>query len=114
MNPWPRRLTYLLVVLAWLLLISIPFLSFSLAARTQLQLGAAEGSHIRLFLIQDTDSEGIGLEFVRPVSSNSGCTQSSVNYFMWKGDPENVAFCQCLDPDTGYALPAEQGTCRSN
>lgn len=111
MNPWPRRLAYLLAIVVWLIFLSIPFLSFALAARNQLQLGTAEGNHIRIFLVQETSAEGIGVEITRLESSTPGCAQSSVRYFMWKGEPQNVTFCQCIDLETGHALSASQGVC---
>ena len=114
MNPWLRRLAYFLFILVWLLLLSIPFFSFALAARNQLQLGSPESNHIRIFLVQEKDAEGIGLETTRPNSSGPGCAETSVRYFMWNGDPENVTYCQCLDLETGHALSATQGPCNSN
>lgn len=113
MNPWPRRLAYALAILVWLVFMSIPFFAFSLAARQQLQLGSAEDNHIRIFLIQEKSAEGIGLEITRPVSSTPGCAQTSVDYFMWSGEPENVTYCQCTDQQSGHALSATQGACSS-
>ena len=92
---------------------SIPLFSFSLAARNQLQLGADEGSHVRIFLIQERNAEGIGVEITRPDRLSPGCVETSVRYFMWKGEPENVTFCHCIDLESGYALPASPGACRS-
>jgi hypothetical protein len=114
MNRWIRRLAYLLVILLWLFLLSIPFFMFSLAARQQLQVGSAESSHVRVFLIQERDVEGIGLEIARAAAGEPGCTQTSVRYFMWNGEPENVNFCSCVDLETGKALPASPGACASN
>ncbi|MFN2143167.1 MAG: hypothetical protein ACK2U5_21955 [Candidatus Promineifilaceae bacterium] len=109
-----RRLAYIVVIFFWLLLMSIPFFMFSLAARQQLQVGPAEDNHIRVFLIQERDAEGIGLEIARAQANAPGCTQTSVRYFMWKGEPENVVFCSCVDMETGDTLPASPGACRSN
>jgi hypothetical protein len=111
MRPWVRRLAYLLGILLWLLVLSIPFFMFALAARQQLQIGAAQENHIRLFLIQEKDAEGIGLEIARPEPDNPNCAQTSVRYFMWSGEPENVTFCHCFDPQTGHSLSATPGAC---
>jgi hypothetical protein len=111
MNPWPRRVAYLLAILVWLLLISLPLVAFTLAARNQIQLGSVENSHIRLFLIQESNVEGIGVEVARPYAVEPTCTETSVRYFMWAGEPENVTFCQCRD-STGAYLSASQGSCR--
>jgi hypothetical protein len=111
MNPWLRRIVYLLVILVWLILMSLPLFSFVLAARNQIQMGSTEGNHIRIFLVQEKDAEGLGLEIKSLDSTNPGCAETSVRYFMWAGKPENVTFCQCVDPATGDALSAIQGAC---
>jgi len=113
MNPWLRRILYLLVIIVWLLIISLPFFSFALAARSQIQVGSTEGDHVRIFLIQEKDAEGIGLEITRSTDYEPNCIQTSVRYFMWKGYPEDVTYCQCMDPDTGKALSATSGACSS-
>lgn len=113
MNPWPRRLAYTLAILVWLIIMTIPIFTFSLAAQQQLQLGSAEDNHIRIFLIQEKSAEGIGLEIARPVSSTPGCTQTSVNYFMWSGEPQNVTYCQCTDLQSDHTLSATPGACSS-
>lgn len=91
---------------------SIPFFLFSLAARNQLQVGSPESNHIRIFLVQEKEAEGIGLEVKRLDSANTGCAETSVRYLMWEGVPENVTFCQCVDLETGHALSTTQGACR--
>jgi hypothetical protein len=113
MNPWLRRLGYLLVILVWLILMSLPLFSFVLAARNQLQIGSSEGNHIRIFLVQEKDAEGLGLEIKRLDSINPGCAETSVRYFMWTGRPANVTFCQCVDLETGHALSTTQAECSS-
>lgn len=113
MKPWSRRLVYLFLLILWLLLISVPFFSVALATRTQLQLGTAQSDHIRLFLIQEKDVEGLGLEITRSVSSSPGCSQTGVRYFMWSGEGENVTYCQCIDAVTGDTLSATPGACSS-
>jgi hypothetical protein len=113
MNPWIRRLIYFLILFVWLLFMSLPVLSFALAARNQLQIGPTEGNHLRIFLVQEMDAEGIGLELTRPSQSDLICQQTSVRYLMWKGKAENVTYRLCSDSETGDALPASQGTCLS-
>jgi len=82
-----------------------------LAARQQIQLGSDERSHLRIFLLQEKDAEGIGIELARPFSINPPCSQTSVRYFMWTGTPKNVTFCHCFDPQTNDNLPAAAGVC---
>jgi hypothetical protein len=111
MNPWPRRLLYLFLILVWFMLISIPMIAFTLAARQQIQVGPAEGNHVRLFLIQERDAEGIGLETRRSAGHDANCMQASVRYLMWAGTPENVTYCQCIDTASGELQSAVPGKC---
>ena len=111
MNPWLRRTVYFVITLVWLFLMSLPVFAFALAARNQLQIGPTEGNHLRIFLVQELDAEGIGFERARSGSFDPGCAQTDVHYIMWKGDPENVTYCQCTDPETSELLSAVQGPC---
>lgn len=111
MGSWARRTLYLLAVAIWLMIMSIPLLSFTLAMRNQVQMGSSTGTHMRLFLIQERESEGIGLETARKVSQAPTCLETNVRYFMWLGTPENVQFCHCVDSTSGETLSRTQGTC---
>jgi hypothetical protein len=113
MNPWPRRIFFLLIALVWLIIVSLPIFAFALAARSQLQIGSTEGNHLRIFLVQEKDAEGIGFELTRSDPIDYACAQTSVRYIMWEGNPEDVTYCQCRDPETGEALSAAQGKCSS-
>ncbi len=111
MNRWLKRILFLILLILWLFLISLPYFAFRLAARDQLEVGSPE-NHVRIFLLQDADAEGIGLERTRPQRVDSlQCSETSVRYFMWVGEPENVIYCQCQDA-TGAALTATNGRCR--
>lgn len=113
MKKWARRFAYLLVLLLWLLVISLPFFAFSLAARKQFEFGDPAATYLRIFIIQERDAEGVGVELSRPFAPNSGCQQTDVRYFMWSGSGEDVTFCQCLDAQ-GRALSAIPGACRQS
>lgn len=112
MNRWPKYVGRFLIIVIWLFFITLPILAFALAARQQIQVGS-ETTYVRLTLLQDKDSEGISIETSRPSSFDLACRQISVRYFMWTGQPENVDFCHCIDPQTGYTLPAVAGSCPS-
>jgi hypothetical protein len=111
MNRWPRYFGYLVFLLVWLVLISLPTFAFILAARGQIELGSSESQYLRVFLLQEKDDEGLGVEYARSVSSQPHCLQTSVSYFLWAGQAQNVAFCQCIDPTTSSLLPAFPGPC---
>jgi hypothetical protein len=95
MGRWSRRLLFLLIGLVWLFLMSLPLMAFILAARNQIQVGAAGGSHLRIFLISEQTEEGIGLEWSRVAPGAAGCRQTSVNFLMWRGEGHRVTYCQC-------------------
>jgi hypothetical protein len=105
MKPWLRRLSYLAAALLWLLIMSLPLVAFLLAARGQILIGDQSAGHVRLFLLNDADEQGLGVEWVRS-ASEPGCWRGRVTYFLWEGEGQNAAFCQCADPETGAFVPA--------
>lgn len=112
MNVWIKRLLIGLFVLFWMVLLLTPGAAFILAARGQLQVGPQDGRHVRIFLLEDSEEEGIGVERSRPVAPlqeavGASCLQTTVSYWFWSGgdDSQDVSFCQCVGPDGG-ALPS--------
>jgi hypothetical protein len=74
---------------------SLPLLTVVLVRQGQIQVGRPESSQVRLFLLQERQVEGVGLEWSRPRRQEPGCRQTSVIYFMWRGQGENVRFVTC-------------------
>ena len=111
MAGWSRRLTYFLILVLWLILISLPFFAFTLAARKQFEFGSRQEAYVRIFAIQEKHTEGLGIEYSRPSSTNPSCHQAGVRYFMWSGEGENATYCQCVD-DQGQAQSAIAGACQ--
>jgi len=116
MGRWPRRLLLLLIAVAWLAILTLPTLAFFLARNGQLQLGDSDGRHWRLFLLQEARTEGLGLERGRPVAPpldapDAFCLKTSVNYWMWAGQAQDVAYCQCAAA-TGASLPLTPPACQ--
>lgn len=108
---WLRRSIYLVLILLLLLLMLLPLLAFRLAGRQQIQLGNSERDHLRIFLVQEKTAEGIGVEQIRPYQPLPNCFQTDVNYYMWKGEPENTTFCQCYHPDTEELISTTMTAC---
>lgn len=108
---WLKRPFYLFLFVLWLAVMLFPCMAFTLAMNQQVQVGQNERSHVRLFLLQETDSEGVGMVWKRPLLSQAGCYKTSVNYLMWQGDGENVAYCECVDPQ-GSLTRLEAPACR--
>lgn len=117
MNVWLRRLLMLLFALFWLVLILAPTLAFVLARNGQIQIGSSEGRHWRLFMVQEADAEGLGLERGRPVSppfdapESSACLQTTITYWMWTGVGQDALYCQCVDSTTGNLLDVTPPAC---
>ena len=110
----PRRLLYLIIILVWLLIMSFPVAALVLATQQQIELGNDARNHIRIFLVQGSDAQGIGFEWARPISTNSqSCATTSVNYFLWEGTAEPANFCQCYDPITGDLIPDIFASCNN-
>lgn len=105
-----RRLAYLLIVLLWLIVMALPIAAFLLAARGELMIGAEQGSHLRLFMINSDEAEGIGIQRVQKAKSAEDCFEGSIRYLLWEGQNGrlNTDYCSCVDPQTGYADPSRQ------
>lgn len=86
---------------------SLPIVAFTLAEKRELSLG----DDIRLFLVQEPDAEGVGLEWARPSRQQANCTQTSVTYLLWEGQSENTTYCQCYDGRSGALLSPESTPC---
>lgn len=113
MHPWLRRFLYALVLLVWLVLVTSPLLAFLLAARGQIQVGEGPRRYVRLFLVQEEEAQGIGLEWVRPASGQPACSEGSLTYFTWEGEGQNAHFCQCYDLATDVLTSVTPQACQS-
>ena len=117
MKPWAKRAGYLLFILIWLIFLSFPIVAFFLATQGQIQLGDSTNG-LRLFLLQDTNNQGLGLQWTRPYdnpteSQTPGeCSRTSLRYFLWEGDSQNQSsdYCQCIDTETQQPLPLDACT----
>lgn len=114
MKRLPRRLLYLIIILVWLLIMSFPVVALMLATQQQIELGNDVHNHIRIFLVQGSDAQGVGFEWARPISTNSqSCATTSVTYFLWEGTAEPATFCQCHDTLTGDLIPDTFAACKN-
>jgi hypothetical protein len=111
MARWPRLLLYGALLLVWLAAIAFPFVAFRLATRGQMRLGSDEQRYLRLFLVQERDAEGVGIEWVRPAREPYNCSNGTVTYLFWEGEGENIRYCQCFDAVSGNFLSSEAGLC---
>ena len=107
-----RYLVRSAILVVWVLVMIFPFVAFTLATRGQLQIGSSEQRHIRLFMVQEKEANGVGVEWIRP-HRRTNCLQGSITYLMWAGEGDNVTFCQCLDPATNTPVSTTQTACQS-
>jgi hypothetical protein len=119
MNTWVKRILIGLLFGVWLLVMLTPTLAVVLARSGQLEIGSAGGPHTRLFLLQEADNEGLGLERAREVSppvgleGSASCLRTTVTYWMWTPGVENqpAEYCQCFDNATGRTIPEMSPAC---
>ena len=109
---WLRRLLYALLLLLWLIVIAFPFVAFRLATNGQIQIGGDERRNVRLFLVQEEDLEGVGVEWIRPSRDRENCADGTVSYFFWEGQGDNIRYCQCYDASSGAFLSSSTQSCR--
>ena len=109
MAPGIRHGIYLIIILLWVILMSFPIIAFVLATRGELAAGDANEAGFRLFLLSNTDVQGIGFERRKRIDREDNCLESTIKYFLWEGENQNldITFCQCFDKDTGFAEPSK-------
>ena len=82
-----------------------------LANQQQIEIGSDVSSHIRIFLVQENEAQGVGVEWARPIRKAPSCSTTSVNYLLWEGEAESAAYCQCYDPLTKDLIPDVFSAC---
>ncbi len=93
-------------VLVWLCVMTVPFLALLLAMRGELAWRRGDFVEDRLWLVNAESglgqgrASGIGYSAMRVVSDRTDaggpvCARTRVYFFMWKGEGENAAFCEC-------------------
>lgn len=93
------RLGYTALVVLWLAVMCGPAFFCALVLNSgELVWGDDPDDQVRVFLMQERGQEGLGVQWTRPLSSDSSeplCTQTTVRYWMWAGEGENATMCTC-------------------
>lgn len=110
MRRWLLRLSYLLLFLLWLAVMSVPAVAFVLATQDEIRLGEAPARYVRIFLISERDAQGIGIEHARWVEDPPGCVQTNVRFLMWEGESQAIVHCQCYN-EQGDVTSVDQSSC---
>ena len=93
-------------VLVWLGVMTIPFLALLLAVKGELTWRRGDFVEDRLWLVNAESgighggANGIGYSSARVLSDHTAadgpvCVRTRVYFFLWKGQSENVTFCDC-------------------
>lgn len=110
MSVWLRRVGYFFLFLVWLAVMAFPLVAALLAIQGQIEIGdELSGRHLRLFLVQEADREGVGMEWTQPAAEQ--CRQGRIIYLMWEGEGDSASYCRCID-DSGSVISSEPGRCR--
>lgn len=100
---WLRRGGCFLLFLAWLALMAFPCTLVTLLVNRELTVTHSDlpDHHTRLFLLQQPDERGFGLERgrIKSGSEEEGqyCIVTSITYLLWEGEGENVGYCNCYE-----------------
>lgn len=92
-----RRLIYLGAILLWLVVACFPLAAFVLATRSEVKIGSGDRNGIRIFLLQEENAGGLGIEWTRQYRLEPDCSKTTVRYLLWEGGEEdiNVDYCLC-------------------
>ena len=90
-------------LLIFIVMAACPILFFNLLFNGQLVLGS-ETNQWRIFLLQETGQEGVGVQHTRLIDEDAGCQRTTIRYFMFAGEGENNEYCSCLSAES--AIPA--------
>lgn len=99
----------MLLLLVWLLVMAFPVVAVVLATQKQIEVGGDEGRQVRVFLLQEREQEGLGIEWTGP-EGEGGCRETRLVYLMWVGEGENVTYCRC-DAGDGSLDESYAGSC---
>lgn len=100
MKPWTRRLLYFFIFIVWFVVMSFPIVAILLASNGELEIGS-DRRHLRLFMVQEDENQGVGIQWTRPRLFEPDCLKTNLSYVMWVGEGENASYCQCANTQTG-------------
>ena len=94
-----RRVGCTCALIIWFVLLLTPcaLLYFAVQQEVTVPLGSAPGQELRIWLLMEPRSRGVGISAGHVASENDSglCVQTDTRYVLWAGRPENVTFCEC-------------------
>ena len=106
-----RPLGCLVGIVVWLFFMSLPIFIFMLINQGQLEWGSDPQNQMRIFLLQEVEQEGVGFQWTRPRRAETSCLDTTVYFFMFRGEGENEQNCTCMadlgdrPPPDGCSVP---------
>jgi hypothetical protein len=101
-----RNAGYILFVVLWLFVMTIPCLAFALVARGELSWDRNTHDWDRVWLLQERNQRGLGYQAERVINDQSAsggpiCVRNSVRYFLWQGTANgaDTDYCECFASD---------------
>ncbi len=85
---------------------SLPIFACRLVTTGVLQLGNENGNFLNIFMLQEPDQEGIGVQWSRSFDDEAICTSNTVRYVMFEGEAENLNYCSCTNEPISRPLPS--------
>ena len=79
----------------------IPIFTCRLITLGTVQLGSEDGNFLNIYMLQDPEQEGVGVQWTRSFDEEAVCTRTKVRFFMFAGEGENLDYCSCtFEPDS--------------
>lgn len=107
-----RSSLFIVVAVAWLVVMCLPILAFWLATQGEIEVGQLPRTSVRVFMVQSEDNQGLGIQWNRPVNGADNCARTSVRFLLWGGDGagQNTSYCLCYEsttnqPDSSISCP---------
>lgn len=100
-----RRIGCAGLLVIWFAILLLPCILIVLATRQEIVIwqGDLPGQHIRIWLIMDEDTRGLGISTTAAhrvegdtLGDDNMCLQTNVSYWLWQGKGEPVSFCDCF------------------
>lgn len=118
------RLSWLLFILVWVLILFMPFALLTLASRGQITIshsGDVPDKHehplLQARLISEIDYRGLVItrSTIDRIDTGNLCIQTHVSYLLWQGEGEAASFCDCYNREEGADawsfVSSEIGSC---
>jgi hypothetical protein len=114
-----RRVGCGIALTLWFLLLLTPCIMVYAASQGEITIpqGDLPGQSIRLWMIQEARSQGIGIASTSAltIDENTRCLQTDNRFLLWRGSEPPVTYCECFrrsrDEGRWYFIGGAEGIC---